>query len=56
LIKIYIIEAIDRYFGKITDAADRKRILAFITAQQECLSPKTEKCARSFIKKWGTDA
>jgi hypothetical protein len=52
LIKSYIIEAFDTYFDKITNSADRKRILAYITAQQECLSPKTEKCARAFIKKW----
>jgi hypothetical protein len=56
LIKSYIIEAIDGYFGKITDAADRKRILKFITAQQKCLSPKTQKYARSFIEKWGNAA
>jgi hypothetical protein len=56
LIKSYIIEAIDKYFDKIINSAERKRILAFIAAQQECLSPKTEKCACAFIKKWGADA
>lgn len=55
LIKSYIIEAFDIYFNKINDSADKKRILAFVAAQQECFSPKTEKCARAFIKKWKAD-
>ena len=53
LIKSYAIEAFDVYFDDLSDAAYRKRILAFVAAQQDSPSPKTRKLAREFVKKRG---
>jgi hypothetical protein len=53
LIKSYVIAAFDTYFDNVHDIEDKKRILSFVRAQQTCLSPKTRKYARDFLKKRG---
>jgi hypothetical protein len=54
LIKSYIIEGFDGYFDLVASPADRRRILLFVSRQQEAISPKTRKMAGAFINKRGT--
>ena len=50
LIKSYIIEALNQYFG---ESKDKLKIVAFVKRQVDCSSPKTRKLARESLKKWG---
>lgn len=49
LIKGYAIEGFDEYFA---EAADKEKILSFVTEQLESKSPTTKKKAKTFLKKW----
>ncbi len=49
LIKAYVIEALDEYYGEVKD---KKKINDFIKKQLESESPKTRKKAKEFIEKW----
>jgi hypothetical protein len=49
LIKGYVIEAFNEYFG---EAEDKEDILEFVRGQLQSTSPKTRKTAEEFLKKW----
>ena len=49
LIKADVIYSFDQYFE---EAKDKEKILAFVTKQINSSSPKTQKAAKEFLKKW----
>jgi hypothetical protein len=49
LVKGAVITAFDEYYG---DAADKDKMLEFVTAQLDSASPKTKKLAKAFLDKW----
>jgi len=49
LIKSYVIESFSEYFE---EAGNKAEIIEFVEKQLDCISPKTRKIAKEFLKKW----
>jgi hypothetical protein len=49
LLKADAIQAFDEYFAQ---SDEQEKILAFVAAQTDSPSPKTQKAAKTFLKKW----